>query len=315
MLVVAVKSIRGSVLVSEPTPIKIEHHVMLRSMTAYGHSRLVTDDGEFVWELRSVNHRYLEVSFRLPETLRGVESVLRERINSSVHRGKVDVTLKFTPLADETDSLELNEPLLRQLAHTADYVNGLLESDSVVDPLSLMQWPGVVEFQGAASDAAVASACVGFDTALDDFLSTREREGEQVEKMLADRASYLSATLQLLRNHRPAVVARQRERLLMKLEQLAVEHDSARLEQELVYAAQRLDIDEELDRIDAHIKEFNNVLKREGAVGRRMDFLMQEFNREANTIGSKSNDANTTAASVDMKVCIEQMREQVQNIE
>ena len=160
-----------------------------------------------------------------------------------------------------------------------------------------------------------AQALTALDAAIDDLVATREREGEKTHDMLSTRANQITELLKQLRVHRPDVVERQREKLVTKLQELDIEHNEQRLEQELVYAAQRLDIDEELDRLDAHVSEFNKALKRKGPIGRRLDFLMQEFNREANTIGSKANDLDTTGASVDIKVLIEQMREQVQNVE
>lgn len=288
---------------------------MLQSMTAYGHSRLLTDSGDFVWELRSVNHRYLDIGFRLPEHLRGLEAELRDQVKARVLRGKVDVSLKFNPVVNESSTLKVDEHLLKQVVSTADFVSSLMETDAVLDPLAIMQWPGVIEVQRFDDEAVSAYAIDSFEAALDDFLQTRIREGAQMGQVLEERTSFLLKTVGILREHRPSVLARQRDKLHARLAELSIEYDAQRLEQELVYAAQKLDISEELDRLDAHLAELSSILKRDGAVGRRMDFLMQELNREANTVASKSNDVDTTAACVDMKVCIEQLREQVQNIE
>lgn len=288
---------------------------MLRSMTAYGRSSSISDNEGFVCELRSVNHRYLDVSVRLPESLRSQEAVVRERLSARLQRGKVEVVIKQSEFAPQASLIALDEPLLKQLAQAASRVSELTGSAQLADPLSLLQWPGVMVTDRQSGDAMAESALIAFEFALDDFIETREREGVHIATLLDNKAQSISELVRRIRDARPDVVARQREKLLIKLDALETDYDTARLEQELVYAAQRLDIDEELDRLDAHVTEVKKVLQRDEAVGRRLDFLMQEFNREANTLSSKSNDSVTTAASVDMKVLIEQMREQVQNVE
>lgn len=288
---------------------------MLRSMTAYGCSSSINENDEFVCELRSVNHRYLDVSVRLPESLRSQEALIRERLSARLQRGKVEVSIRQSESAPQSSSMALNEPLLKQLAQAADRVSELTGSAKLTDPLSLLQWPGVMVVDRQSRDAMADSVLAAFELALDDFIETREREGVHIASLLVSKAQLISELIHNVRETRPEVLARQREKLLVKLDALETDYDSARLEQELVYAAQRLDIDEELDRLDAHVIELNKVVQRNEAVGRRLDFLMQEFNREANTLSSKSNDSATTAASVDMKVLIEQMREQVQNVE
>jgi len=287
---------------------------MLRSMTAYGRSSSTSND-EFVCELRSVNHRYLDVSVRLPESLRSQEAVIRERLTARVQRGKVDVSIRLGESVPHSTSLALNEPLLKQLAEAADRVSRLTGSAKLPDALSLMQWPGVMVVDRQSRDAMADSALAVFELALDDFIESREREGVHIATLLASKAQSISELSHSVREARSEVVARQRDKLMNRLSELKADYDTARLEQELVYAAQRLDIDEELDRLDAHIVELQKILQRDEAIGRRLDFLMQEFNREANTLSSKSYDSATTAASVDMKVLIEQMREQVQNVE
>lgn len=289
---------------------------MLSSMTAYGQTRLSDDEGEFVCEIRSVNHRYLDVGARLDETLRTLEQPIRERIASRLQRGKVDVSLRFKPSIKVRSRFQIDHQLLDALlASLGDVSERCNDNHAPIDTVALMQWPGVVSTEITLSGRALEQAMQAFEQALNDHLETRLREGAQILVAITERGRQLQHIVSTLRRHRPSVLARQREKLLLKLQQISEDHDQGRLEQELVYAAQKLDIDEELDRLDAHAFELFNVLEREEAVGRRLDFLMQEFNREANTVASKSNDSDTTAASVDMKVLIEQMREQVQNVE
>ncbi|MFK7859479.1 MAG: YicC/YloC family endoribonuclease [Granulosicoccus sp.] len=288
---------------------------MLQSMTAFGQSLLSSEFSDFCWEIRSVNHRYLDISVRLPEELRSLEAAVRERISAQINRGKVDISLKITNASGGIGKLIVNQTLLQQISDAIDQVQSVRIDAGRCDPIALLQWPGMLSMQTAVDDEVNRMVLDLFELALKDFLKTRAREGEQIASMLNDRAVQLSQIVAKLRKHRPTVLQRQREKLSNRLAQLDIEHEVNRLEQELVYAAQRLDIDEELDRLDAHLSELANVLERKEAVGRRLDFLMQEFNREANTVSSKSSDSDTTAVSIDMKVLIEQMREQVQNVE
>lgn len=288
---------------------------MLQSMTAYGQSRISSDFGDFCWEIRSVNQRYLDVNIRLPEGLRSIDASLREYISTKIHRGKVDISLKISNASEGADKVVVNQNLLEQVSEAIDRVQSVRIDAGRCDPIALLQWPGMVSVQTELDDSVTQAALESFKPAMEDFLETRSREGQQIASMLDDRATQLSQIVATLRKHRPSVVRRQRERLLDKLAQLDIEHEAGRLEQELVYTAQRLDIDEELDRLDAHLVELSRIMIRREAVGRRLDFLMQEFNREANTVASKSSDSETTTISIDMKVLIEQMREQVQNVE
>lgn len=288
---------------------------MLRSMTAFGRSSLDTVEGEILCEIRSVNHRYLDVGMRLPESIRTAEAGFREHLMKFVSRGKVDVSLKMPDRQEGSGSLKINEPLLAELTKVAGRVGKMTDTDCVVDAVRLLQWPGVVSPGEPSREAGLQDVQQVFQQAVSDFLATREREGLHLANLLGQRNQQIKDLVARLREHRPLVQARQRDRLLARIAELTVEADESRLEQELVLWAQRLDIDEELDRLDAHIVELGNVLQRKEPVGRRLDFLMQEFNRESNTIGSKSADSLTTTMTVDMKVLIEQMREQVQNIE
>jgi len=288
---------------------------MLRSMTAYGRHAIDSSMGELTWELRSVNHRYLEVSVRLPDELRALEPVVREKVSARLHRGKVEVGCRLRAQASTERGLSVDDAVLNQLVTAVCRLQEQLPEATQIDPVRLLQWPGLLAGSQADRDLLKQQAVDALDTALDDFVAAREREGEKTAELLRQKVVSIAEHVAALREVRPAVVARQRQRLVAKLEELDIEHDSHRLEQELVYVAQRLDVDEELDRLAAHVTELQDVLERDDAVGRRLDFLMQEFNREANTLGSKAADLDTTGASVDIKVLIEQMREQVQNVE
>ena len=288
---------------------------MLRSMTAFGRFESESEFGVLAWELRSVNHRYLDVSIRLPDELRTIESELRKRLANAVNRGKVEASLRLLATSQDAPALHVNDALLKTVASAANAAAKLAEGSAVIDPLRLLQWPGVLTQKEGSVEALAAAALLAFDSALSDFVATREREGELTSSLLTERLEKITEQVVHVRQLRPAVVARQKERLQAKLAELDTEHDAGRVEQELVHLAQRLDIDEELDRLENHIVEMGKVLKRQEPVGRRLDFLMQEFNREANTLGSKANDSDTTGASVEIKVLIEQMREQIQNIE
>jgi uncharacterized protein (TIGR00255 family) len=301
---------------------------MLHSMTAYGRHRLSTAAGEFTWELRSVNNRYLEIFVRLPEEFRALEPNIREVLSNRLSRGKVEVGLKRVDAkAQGTAALSVDKEALKQLLDALNQVSkgvsaGVSASATTGAPevaaptsLALLQYPGVLKAPEVDVKAVNTELLAGLDTAITDFVAARAREGGALHSVFVQRIADIKVCLQSLRQNRAQVVARQKERLQRKLSELDVPVDSHRLEQELVYVAQRLDIDEELDRLDHHLVEVQAVLERKEPVGRRLDFLMQELNREANTVASKSSDIDTTGVSVDIKVLIEQMREQVQNVE
>ena len=288
---------------------------MLQSMTAFGQSVSSDTPGEHKWEIRSVNHRHLDVSIRLPPPLRAIESAVKAKMSSRVHRGKLEVSLKLATASGASQRLIVDQQLLEQLVDAVAQINALPISTGKCDPVSLLQWPGLTSMDSTADDKLAKAVLDSFDMALEDFLQARKREGAQINTMLSRRADQLLVSIEQLRKQRPSVVQRQRKKLLQKLNQLQVEHNIARLEEELVYTAQRLDIDEELDRLQSHLQELSLVLARDEPVGRRLDFLMQELNREANTVASKSSDSETTKVSINMKVLIEQMREQIQNVE
>ncbi|MFN2308270.1 MAG: YicC/YloC family endoribonuclease [Gammaproteobacteria bacterium] len=288
---------------------------MLRSMTAFARREDEGAWGALTWELRSVNHRYLEVSLRLPDELRGLESAVRERATRRLGRGKLDATLRFKPAPRRGATLRLDEPLLGQLIEACGQIAARLPQAAPVSPLELLRWPGVIPEEGGDPAPLAEAALALFDQALDDLVATREREGTQIAEVLRTRLDALAPLVAETRVRLPEIHARIRDKLRARVEELCANPEPDRLEQELAFIAQKLDVDEELDRLTGHITETRRVLGLAEPVGRRLDFLMQEFNREANTLGSKSADSETTRSAVALKVLIEQMREQVQNVE
>jgi len=289
---------------------------MIRSMTAYARTSMETDVGTITWELRSVNNRYLDQSLRLPDELRNLDPQVRERVSARLRRGKVDCTAKFQGAAAQvTDTVTLNEALLQQLAIACEAVTQHMSTPAPVSPTELLRWPGVIESRGLDIEQATAMALQALDGALDEMVATREREGEKLKQMILERCAQLRALTEEVSQLLPTIIDTARERIRTRLEEVLAELDASRLEQEMVLFTGKADVAEELDRLVAHIEEVERVLSRDEPAGRRLDFLMQELNREANTLGSKSVDTQTTRASVELKVLIEQMREQVQNIE
>ena len=286
---------------------------MIRSMTAFARREIKGTWGTAAWELRSVNQRYLETYIRLPEQFRGLEPAIRERIRLRLTRGKVECNLRFDVNPGAQSALILNEILAKQLVEAAQRVK-MQSDEGEIDPLAILRWPGVMAATEQDLDAISAELLSGLDATLNDFISARETEGNVLKALIEQRLAGVSAEAANVRQQMPAVLNWQRERLLNKLEEAQVQLDGNRLEQELVMLAQRTDVAEELDRLDAHVKETYQILTKKEAVGRRLDFMMQEFNREANTLASKSINANVTASAIELKVLIEQMREQIQNI-
>ena len=288
---------------------------MVKSMTAYGHTEIRLEWGELSCELRSVNHRYLELSMRLPGELRALEPKLREILSARLKRGKVDCTIRLKSNDNQTNALNLNKPAIASLINAHQEIQQILSSDTQLKPLDILKWPGIV-VEGEKDLEPIQAATIDLlNTTLNDFIETRQREGEKLKAAILQRCEGIEKIQISVNKYRPQMMVRLRDRLQTKLDEMSAEVDPQRLEQELVFAAQKLDVTEELDRLKAHIEEVKAVLKRDEAIGRRLDFLMQELNREANTLGSKSYDTETSKNSVDLKVLIEQMREQVQNIE
>ncbi len=288
---------------------------MINSMTAFARQEFRDDLGSLVWELRSVNHRYLEVVVRLPEEFRAIEPSVRELVSQKLGRGKVDCNLRFDAGLDYAAGLKINERLAEQVIDAAMEIGHLQHESVPPRTIDIMRWPGVLEVEKQDFTPLQKQAQELLAESLDSMVDNRRREGARLAELIQQRCAALQEQVILVRGRMPGVLAGIRERLRTKLDEMAGELDEGRLEQEMVMLCQRLDVDEEMDRLESHLKEVEQVLERDEPVGRRLDFLMQELNREANTLSSKSNDAETTKIAVEMKVLIEQMREQVQNIE
>lgn len=289
---------------------------MAKSMTAFARTEQQGPFGRLIWEIRSVNHRFLDLCLRLPDDLRGLEPDVRERVGARLARGKVEVSLRVQRTAAAGSPLSVDLAMLDALLEARKQVLtrvGTRTHDA--DPMDLLRWPGVVKEDAPDLELVRGELLGGLDMALDELTVGREREGARLRQVISDRAQAVTAQLALVRERRPQLLARLRERLIARVRELELEPDRDRLEQELVLLAQKLDVDEELERLAGHLTELAATLERGEPIGRRLDFLMQELNREANTLASKSNDAPTTQACVEIKVLIEQMREQVQNLE
>lgn len=287
---------------------------MVHSMTAFARNEQATAHGTLSWELRSVNHRYLEPHLRLPEAFRDLEGAVREALRQGLSRGKVECTLRF---AEESagKQLQVDSERARQLIAAAEQVAGLIQQPAPLNPLEVLAWPGVLVADSADPQALNTAALKLFDQALGELKAGRAREGAELAKLLNERLDSILDEVAALRELVPQMLAGQRAKIETRFAEMQAELDPQRLEQELVLLAQKSDVAEELDRLSTHVSEVRRVLKAGGAAGRRLDFLMQELNREANTLGSKAFDPRSTQAAVNLKVLIEQMREQVQNIE
>jgi len=292
---------------------------MIYSMTAFSRQEGDTEKGHLVWELRSVNHRFSEVSLRLPEELRFLEPKIREQVAKRIKRGKVDANLRFQPAGQQEGSeqvpLEIDTALVEKLAHATREIDQLLYNAAPVNALDVLQWPGVLKAPEKNTEQLAADTLALLDAALVDLRDSRAREGEKLKAVIEARCTAIEAQVKIVTERLPAILQATRERLEKRLAEIREELDPARLEQEVVILLNKADVDEEIERLKAHIGEVRRVLNQDEPVGRRLDFLMQELHREANTLGSKSVHTDTTAVSVELKVLIEQMREQIQNIE
>jgi len=291
-----------------------EGRQMLRSMTAYDRKERQGDWGRLTWELRSINHRFLDVYLRMPEELRQLEPAVRERLAARLSRGKVECSLRFQSAAGGA-GFEVDWQYTEQLVSACEALAQRLPAAAPVSPLDLLRMPGVLKEPEQDLESVSQAALELLDEAIDGLIDSRAREGARLAELIAERARRIGELAVEVRSRRREVNAQIREKLINRLKELELNADPGRVEQELVMVAQRMDVEEELERLQTHVDEVLRVLKRSEPVGRRLDFLMQELNREANTLSSKSADAATTAAAVEMKVLIEQMREQVQNIE
>ncbi|EGM68379.1 YicC/YloC family endoribonuclease [Shewanella sp. HN-41] len=287
---------------------------MIQSMTAYARIEHKAQWGTASWEIRSVNQRYLETYLRLPEQFRSFEPVLRDRLRKRLSRGKVEVNLRYELADNNNNELQLNQALAKQLLDAATWLKQEA-GQGEVNLTDILRWPGVLASGEQDMDAIGADLMTAFDSAIDQFIEARGREGAAIKDMLLSRLDGVSEQIAIVREHMPKVMEYQREKLTNRLAEIKGELDPARIEQEMVLLAQKQDVAEEMDRLEAHVTEARRILKKGGSEGRRLDFMMQEFNRESNTLASKSISTEITSAAVELKVLIEQMREQIQNVE
>jgi uncharacterized protein (TIGR00255 family) len=285
------------------------------SMTAFARIEFDGDWGHGAWELRSVNHRYAEVTVRAPEDFRMLETSVREKVGRAAKRGKIDCNLRVETSGNGSGEVRINEQMATAVLTAAREIAALGDAPATVNPLEILRWPGVTQANEVDLDVVASTVMTALDDAIAAFLDARRREGEKMADVIRQRLAGINEQLKILEVKVPDIIANVRERHTQRVAELADGLDPGRVEQECALLAQRLDVAEELDRLRAHVDEVERVLGQNEPIGRRLDFLMQELNREANTLGSKSAHIDTTGAAIELKVLIEQMREQVQNIE
>ena len=288
---------------------------MLHSMTGFARQSAESALGTLTWELRAVNHRYLDVQFKLPDDLRPKEQAFRQQVGDRLKRGKVECAFHFRRAFDESREMQLNDDLIKLVSARLKAIAAELPDADEINPIDILRWPGVIQPSEIEIEPLLAAASTLLEEALGAMSSMRAGEGERIAAMLESRCTDIDALAKSVRARMPEVLDASRQKQRERIERLGVDADPERLEVELALIAQKLDVDEELDRLNSHIIEIRETLANDEPVGRRLDFLMQELNREANTLGSKSADSETTTAAVELKVLIEQMREQVQNVE
>ncbi len=288
---------------------------MIQSMTAFARVQGQGKWGSAVCEVRSINHRYLEISVRLPESLHELEMLTRERIRHHIKRGKIEFYLRYQPGDHIGSEIVINEALAAQLCHATQKISNFISDTASVNAMDILQWPGVVQIPEVDFEILEDEILELLEDALKKLVEVRAREGEELKNIFLQRVEAMREELKKVRKHIPVILSEQRERLMSRFKDLKMELDVTRLEQEMILFTQKFDVTEEIDRLETHITEVGRILKQGGVVGRRLDFLMQELNREANTLGAKSINVETTRVSVELKVLIEQMREQVQNVE
>tara|TARA_B100002019_G_scaffold276120_1_gene274640 strand:- start:68 stop:922 length:855 start_codon:yes stop_codon:yes gene_type:complete len=284
-------------------------------MTAFSRQQLEHEWGSLTWEIRSVNHRYLEPSIRLPENFRSLENPIRKQLRDKLYRGKIECLLRFRTVEANQIDWQLNLDLISQLTKANLEINSNIGGDYKLSSLDILKWPGVISDQPIDEEIFNKEAMGLFEKALDDLMVVREREGASLRDAILKRIASIQRIIDSIQAKMPSIILKQKENLLNKLEDIKAEFEPTRLEQEITLLAQKADVDEELDRLNSHLQEAKRVLDSDGQIGRRLDFLMQELNREANTLSSKSIVVETTQSAVELKVLIEQMREQIQNIE
>ena len=284
-------------------------------MTAFARQEQQTEQGDLVWEIRSVNHRYSELSLRLDERFRVLEMPIRKLFSEQLGRGKVDAVLRYKAPENQSTNLDIDQTLAQSVVKQCELISGFADQAAPINPVRILQWPGVIKAESLDQVALNASVMSALLLAVNELIVSRETEGAALHKMVEQRCNDIDAIAKATRERMPTILAEHQQRLKERVAELAVDLDPERLEQEMVLLAQKNDVAEELDRLESHVVEVRSVLQRDEPVGRRLDFLMQELNREANTLGSKSINSETTNHSVELKVLIEQMREQIQNIE
>jgi uncharacterized protein (TIGR00255 family) len=289
---------------------------MIYSMTAFARGQREGNWGHLTCEMRSINHRYLEISLHLPEILRVFDMVVRERIRQKIKRGKIECAVRFQHPADAAGAmLEINDIYAKELCTAAESIGNLLRNPAPINPADILRFSGVLETREANLEYLEKELFTQIDQTIDELVAARAREGEELKQLFLQRMDAMQQEIAKVRKVLPDIMTAQREKLLKRFTDVKLDLDPTRLEQEMVMFAQKIDVTEELERTETHIGEVRRVLKQGGPIGRRMDFLLQELNREANTLGSKSTDTVVTHTAIEMKVLIEQVREQVQNIE
>jgi uncharacterized protein (TIGR00255 family) len=288
---------------------------MLHSMTGFARETVETDFGTLTWEIRAVNHRYLDVQFKMPEDLRPKEQLFRQQVGAILGRGKIECGLYFRRATDQQSEMQIDTELVKLLGSRISEVSALLPSTAEINPIEILRWPGVLQQREVDAEPLFKEASALLEATLGALDDMRLSEGRRIVEMLESRCVEVADIAAQVRLRMPEVLTASRARQKERIDRLDVDADPARLEVELALLAQKIDVDEELDRLESHLVEIRDALQDGKPVGRRLDFLMQELNREANTLGSKSADAETTKAAVDLKVLIEQMREQIQNVE
>ncbi|WGE36085.1 YicC family protein [Actinobacillus genomosp. 1] len=287
---------------------------MIYSMTAFAHLEIKKEWGNAVWEIRSVNQRFLETYFRLPEQFRNLEMTLRERLRASLTRGKVECSLRIELSNNQNSELALNKEYAEKVISSLQTLRGIA-GEGEINLVDILRYPGVVDAQTQDLDQIGQDLLAGFEQILADFIAMRGREGANLQALIQQRLDTIAEIATKVQAQMPEILQWQKDKLQQRFDELNLQLDPQRLEQEIVLTAQRVDVAEELDRLQLHVKETTNVLKKGGAVGRKLDFMMQELNRESNTLASKSINADVTNSAVELKVLIEQMREQIQNLE
>jgi len=288
---------------------------MVASMTAFARHEDSGDWGQAIWEMRSVNHRYLDLTLRLPEELRALENAIREHISARVKRGKLDCQLRFSSTVAGLGEIAINDAVATNVVRAVEHIAGILREPAPVSSLEILRWPGVIMDTPTDLDPLRGPLLESLDATLAQFLETRRREGDKLRNLLLERCDGMAGQIDLMRAQLPGILDALLERLRARVRDLATEVDEGRIEQEMLLLTQKLDVAEERDRLEAHLQEFRHILASDQPMGRRLDFLLQEMNREANTLGSKSSHSEGSKVCVELKVLIEQMRVQIQNIE